>query len=116
MQSRTKKMSSIDPLADGTQTGAKWTFLTNHSHVLICVWREPFLRTRDIADRVGITERSVQRILTDLTEYGVLSRQKDGRRNLYSIDVSHALRHPLEAHRAVRDLLELVGADDQNSA
>ncbi len=87
----------------------KWTFLTNHSHVLVCIQNDPFARARDIADLVGITERSVQRILTELTEYGVLKREKSGRRNQYSVDFSRPLRHPLEQHRAVADLLALFG-------
>lgn len=65
------------------------------------------MTARDIATRVGITERSVQRILTELTEYGVLTKVRDGRRNRYSVDSSKRLRHPLEAHRAVAELLSL---------
>jgi len=86
----------------------RWTFLTNHSHVLICLWRDPFLRARDIAEQVGITERSVQRILGELEDYGVLSREKEGRRNRYQVHASKPLRHPLEEHRQITDLLELI--------
>lgn len=88
----------------------KWTFLTNHSHVLVCLQRDPFLRARDIAEEVGITERSVQRILTELTDYGVLTKERIGRRNRYSVDAAKPLRHPLEKHRAVADLLALFGS------
>ena len=94
---------------NSAREGAKWTFLTNHTHVLICVRRDPFVRTRDIATLVGITERSVQRILTELEEFGVLVREKDGRRNRYSVNADKLLRHPLEHHRSVSDLLALVG-------
>lgn len=87
----------------------KWTFLTNHSHVLVCLQRDPFMRAKDIAQQVGITERSVQRILSELTDYGVITREKEGRRNRYSVDLSRPLRHPLEQHRAVADLIELFG-------
>ncbi len=94
-----------------TEPAPKWTFLTNHSHVLVCLQRDPFMRARDIADGVGITERSVQRILTELTEYGVLTKEREGRRNRYSVDFSRPLRHPLEQHRAVADLLALFGGE-----
>lgn len=98
-------------MVPGSQSvNPKWTFLTNHSHVLICVWRNPFVRARDIADLVGITERSVQRILKELTEAGVIVTQKDGRRNRYSIDEGRKLRHPLEGHCSVGDLLNLISA------
>ena len=94
------------------QDSPKWTFLTNHSHVLVCLRRDPIMRARDIALQVGITERSVQRILGELTEYGVLMREKDGRRNRYSVNLSKALRHPLEQHRSVAALLSLFGDEE----
>lgn len=91
-------------------TGAEggWTFLTNHAHVLICIAGEPDMRLRDVAARVGITERAVQRIVADLQAAGVLTRLRDGRRNRYQINGDLPLRHPLEAHRTVNDLLTLV--------
>lgn len=87
---------------------AIWTFLTNHSHVLICLAREPTVRLRDVAIRVGITERAVQRIVADLEEGGVLTRHRDGRRNLYEIHTDLALRHPVEAHVSIKELLALL--------
>ena len=89
-------------------TEAGWTFLTNHAHVLICLARDPHLRLRDVAGRVGITERAVHGIVTDLEEAGVLTRIRDGRRNHYKIHADRPLRHPVEAHGSVRDLLEMV--------
>jgi len=89
-------------------TEAVWTFLTNHSHVLICLARDPSARLRDVADEVGITERAVQRIVTDLENGGVLTRTREGRRNRYSIYGDRRLRHPVESHRSVLDLLSLV--------
>jgi hypothetical protein len=87
---------------------AIWTFLTNHTHVLVCLAADPFLRLRDVADRVGITERAVQRIVADLEAAGVLTRLREGRRNHYEIHRERPLRHPIEAHRTVGDLLTLV--------
>ena len=88
-----------------------WTFLTNYAHVLICLASEPELRLRDVAERVGITERAVQRIVADLEEAGVLVRSRDGRRNRYEIQRDAPLRHSLEAHRSIGDLLEMVFKD-----
>lgn len=87
---------------------AGWTFLTNHSHVLICLALDPDVLLREVADRVGITERAVQKIVHELEEGGVLVRTKVGRRNRYTIKESRALRHPVEGHRRVRDLLDMV--------
>jgi hypothetical protein len=94
------------------EAAAVWTFLTNHSHVLICLAGEPTLRLRDVAVRVGITERAVQKIVADLEAAGVLRKIRDGRRNHYEIDRARPLRHPVEAHRCVADLLTL-GAPDK---
>jgi predicted ArsR family transcriptional regulator len=85
-----------------------WTFLSNHTHVLLCVAREPDARVRDVADVVGITERAVQRILAELEEAGIVRRERRGRRNHYEIENDAPLRHPLEAHRTVGDLLRML--------
>ena len=95
-----------DPSAHGS-----WTFLSNHTHVLVCLAGNGSLRLRDVADQVGITERAVQRIVTDLEQAGVLVRERDstdGRRNRYRFDPGVRLRHPLEAHCRIGDLVRLV--------
>ena len=86
----------------------QWTFLSNHGHVLLCIAREPELRLRDVATRVGITERAVQRIVADLEQGGYLSRVRSGRRNRYELFIDRPMRHPIEAHQQVRSLLDLV--------
>ncbi|MCX7621709.1 MAG: winged helix-turn-helix domain-containing protein [Acidimicrobiales bacterium] len=86
-----------------------WTFLTNHAHVLICIAADPDARLRDIADQVGITERAAQLIVADLVEAGYLTRTRQGRRNHYQIHPDRPLRHPLEWHRQVGDLLRALG-------
>ena len=85
-----------------------WTFLTNHSHVLLCIADDPEIRLRDIADRVGITERAAQRIVNDLAESGYVIPIRVGRRNRYEVDASKPLRHPIERHRQVKSLLTLL--------
>ncbi len=78
----------------------RWTFLSNHSHVLVCVAQDPEVRVAEIARRVGIGERAVHRILGDLEDAGYLTRRRDGRRNSYTVHLDRPLRHPLEAaHR-----------------
>jgi predicted transcriptional regulator len=87
-----------------------WTFLTNHSHVLICLARDPAMRLRDVAEQVGITERAVQSIVSDLEEAGVITRTREGRRNRYTVHGDEPLRHPVESHCNVRDLLGMVSS------
>ncbi len=82
-----------------------WTFLSNHTHVLVCLYLNPSLRLREIAQIVQITERSVQNILVDLEDAGVVSHRKEGRCNVYSIHLDKPLRHPLEAERTIGELL-----------
>lgn len=85
-----------------------WTFLSNHAHVLLCLHLDPEQRLKEVAARVGITERAVQTIVADLTEAAVLEVERVGRRNRYRIHGSPRLRHPVEAHRSVRDILRLA--------
>ena len=92
--------------------GHHWTFLTNHSHVLVCLWRDPEARLRDVAAQVGITERAVQGIVADLEDAGVLTRTREGRRNHYQIHPDVPLRHPVESGRTVRALLRMAGAGE----
>lgn len=93
-----------------------WTFLTNHSHVLLCIAGDPGIRGRDIAERVGITERSAQSIIADLIEAGYLTREKVGRRNHYQVHPDLPLRHPIEQDHQVTELLRLVKAPKRRAA
>ena len=85
-----------------------WTFLSNYSHVLVCLDRDPLSRLRDVAQQVGITERAAQRIISELEQAGVLRRIRDGRRNRYELNLEQHLRHPLEAHCSIGDLLAVL--------
>lgn len=85
-----------------------WTFLSNHSHVLLCLAHNSGMRMREIAAKVRITERAVQRIIADLTEAGYIDRIREGRCNTYHIHTEQHLRHPLEAHRSITDLIQLI--------
>ena len=89
---------------------AEWTFLTNHSHVLVCLREDSELRIRDIAERVGITERATQRIVAELTESGYLEKEREGRRNRYRVIDDRPLRHPLERSHTIGDLLTAVAS------
>jgi hypothetical protein len=85
-----------------------WTFLSNHAHVLLLIARDPEIKLRDVAWRVGITERAVQRIVADLEEAAYLERRRTGRRNHYRVHADLPLRHPLEAQTEIGELIELL--------
>lgn len=89
--------------------GPNWTFLTNHAHVLVCMADDADVRGRDIAERVGITERAAQAIIADLVRDGYVTRTRVGRRNRYQLELGSPLRHPLEQDRTVGELLLSLG-------
>jgi DNA-binding Lrp family transcriptional regulator len=86
----------------------RWTFLSNHGHVLVSLARDPDARMRDVAEAVGITERAVQQIVRELIEAGYLGKWKVGRRNRYVVVRGAHLRHDLESQVTVGDLLDLI--------
>lgn len=85
-----------------------WTFFSNNAHVLVCLAHTPQPTTREIAIKVGITERAVQRIITKLITAGVVKVSKTGRRNSYELDLSQRLRHPLESHKTIGEFIQLI--------
>ena len=110
-QSPVQSASPASPVQQArgeTGSNASWTFLSNHAHVLLVLSRDPDIRVREVAQRVGITERAVQRIIADLEEGRYIERERHGRRNRYRIHAELPLRHPVESHRRVADLIQLI--------
>ena len=91
----------------GTHRG--WTFLTNHAQVLLCIAEQQDVRLRDVAERVGITERAAQRILADLVAGGYVEATRVGRRNHYTVDRAHAMRHSAQLGYEIGALLAALG-------
>ncbi len=82
--------------------------MTNHSHVLLCIAEDPDVLLREVAVRVGITERATQRIVAELEAAGYLSHERVGRRNKYQVHTDLPLRHPLEDHLEIGALLRVL--------
>ncbi|WP_030936306.1 helix-turn-helix transcriptional regulator [Streptomyces sp. NRRL S-646] len=89
-----------------------WTFVTNHARVLAAIADNHTARIRDIAAHCRLTERAVQKIISDLEQAGYLSHTREGRTNTYRIDPSKVLRHPAEAGLTVASLLSLLVQDE----
>ncbi len=87
---------------------AEWSFLTNHSRVLVCIAHDPGMRLRDIAATVGVTERTAFGIVTDLIAGGYVDKDKDGRRNRYSIRTELPLGESVGRERTIGDVLDLL--------
>lgn len=88
---------------------AHWTFLTNHAQVLLCIARNPRVTAREIAEQIGITERAVQRLLSDLEASGYISHVRNGRKNIYEIHPERPMRHPAQQGHSISELLTLIG-------
>jgi DNA-binding IclR family transcriptional regulator len=93
---------------DETKT---WTFLTNHAQVLLCLAENPDIRLRDVALHVGITERAAQRILAELVEAGYVKTERVGRRNRYTVDRDHTMRHAAQNGTEIGALLKAMTAN-----
>lgn len=95
-------------MPDNTPPG--WTFLTNHAQVLVCIARDPGVRLRDIGERVGITERATHRIVVELADSGYITRERNGRRNHYTINAHLPLRETIAHEQNVGELTSVLGA------
>jgi len=89
-----------------------WTFLTNHAQVLVCIARDPGIRLREIGERVGITERAAHRIVVELADAGYITRERNGRRNHYTINAHFPLPDPIAHEQNVGELLAILTATD----
>jgi len=109
----TIKPITVKPVASGAPQigGNRWTFLTNHAHVLILLSQNQSMVLREVALAIGITERAVQRIIADLEGDGFIEREKIGRKNHYQIITEQPLRHPIESHRTIGELLAMIGSN-----
>jgi predicted ArsR family transcriptional regulator len=90
------------------ESSSRWTFLTNHAQVLLCVAADSGIRVRDLADKVGITERAAQRILSELVEAGYVDKTRIGRRNVYEVHPERQMRHPLQTDHTVGELITML--------
>lgn len=86
----------------------EWSFFTNHARVLICIARDPGIRLRDLAATIDVTERSAYGMVTDLVNAGYVTKEKDGRRNLYRVEAQLPLPEPIGRERTIGEVLGLL--------
>ena len=87
-----------------------WSFLTNHAKVLVCIAQDPGIRLREIGNEVGITERAAHRIVSELAEAGYIARERDGRRNQYTVQAHLPLPDSVAREQRIGDLLSILVA------
>ncbi|MCF8059315.1 MAG: hypothetical protein K9K67_08465 [Bacteriovoracaceae bacterium] len=90
------------------QKEAGWTFFSNHAHIYFLLATIEGIVLREVALRVGITERSVLGIVQDLEAAGYIEKEKVGRSNRYKIVKKKTLRHKLEGNVQLGDLVNLI--------
>ena len=91
-----------------------WTFFTNYGHVLIFISQYGDATLCKVSERVGITERATPRIVSDLEQAGFILKRRQGRRNFYEINADLPLRHPLEEHCSIKEIIDtIVDSNDQ---
>jgi predicted transcriptional regulator len=86
----------------------RWKFLTNHAQVLVCIANDPGMRLREIGDRIGITERATHRIVAELGAAGYITRERNGRRNHYTINSDKPVHDPIAREQSIGRLLQIL--------
>ena len=103
------------PVGDMAETSTlkpDFAFLTNHGKTLLLIAHDQRIRMRDIAGRLGITERATQNIVGDLARAGYIERERDGRRNHYNVRTDIPLGLPIQRDIDIRSLLAILAADE----
>jgi hypothetical protein len=92
-----------------------WTLLTAHGRALVAIAQDPDARMRDLAEVIGVTERTVQAIVGDLEAAGYVSHTRVGRRNSYTVDLNRPFRHSAQDGHLVGPLLDLLASYPQDA-
>lgn len=87
---------------------SKWTFLSNHAHVIVLLAMDSDTVLREIAQKIGITERAVQGIISDLEQSGFITRERVGRRNQYKLNLKKPLRHVIENKCTIGEIINTI--------
>jgi predicted transcriptional regulator len=90
-----------------------FAFLTNHGKTLLLIAHDQRIRMRDIAGRLGVTERATQRIVGDLARAGYIERERDGRRNRYNVRTDIPLGLPIQRDIDIGSLLAILVPEDE---
>jgi DNA-binding transcriptional ArsR family regulator len=93
-----------------------WTFVTNHAAVLSLIAQDPMITGHELALEVGISERAIRRIISELYEGGYIAKGKEGRRVRYQVKYHARLRHKTQRDKAIGKLLKVLNAGSKKEA
>jgi DNA-binding IclR family transcriptional regulator len=105
----------VVPSSSPSPPEGKWTFVTSHLIVLLCLAEDPTIRMVEVAERAGITHRAVQGIVADLVKAGYVNRTRVGRRNQYQINPELPLRHLEIQHHRLGELLTALSPQSRET-
>jgi DNA-binding MarR family transcriptional regulator len=91
-------------------TQPAWSFLTTYGLVLTCIGQKGQMTAHEIAMNVGVTERTVRKIIKELEQTGYIHTTKDGRQNCYKVNSVLPMGHALQRDISVGDLLKVLTA------
>jgi hypothetical protein len=86
----------------------RWSFLTSHARALLFIAGHEDARLRDLAAELDVTERTAFGIVDDLVEGGYVLKERDGRRNRYTIQAHLPLPDAVAPELTVGELLDLL--------
>jgi DNA-binding MarR family transcriptional regulator len=87
---------------------AEWSFLTNHGKALLVITHAPDARLKDVAEALGVTERTAFALVRDLTDAGYLKKQRDGRRIRYEVQEHLPLPDSTVRGHTIGDVLAML--------
>lgn len=82
--------------------------ITNHGLVLACIADNPEGTALQVADKVSMSHRNVQRIISDLVVAGYLAKEKVGRRNRYCLNLYLPLPDPGQEGKSIASFLAVL--------
>jgi DNA-binding MarR family transcriptional regulator len=94
--------------APDSGTAPEFAFLTSHGKALLLIAHDRRIRIRDLANRLGMTERATQRIVADLANTGYIDREREGRRTLYTVKTHLPLGLPIQRDIDIGALLAIL--------
>ena len=88
---------------------ANWSFITNHGAVLAIIAQHQAIKAAEIAKKLEITERSVRRVIADLSAEGYITKKYQSGVNHYQINTERPLRRKIQQSIKIKELLKALG-------
>lgn len=91
-----------------TKSSIEWTFLSNYAHVLICLHKNPDILLREVTVKSALQKELSKQLLEIWQNQKFLEKVKSQQEIIPTINRDQKLRHPLESHHSINELLQLA--------